>query len=58
MNWPQWTMIVLWLFAFGFKFLQLVKDKTVSSEKATFELLAWVAYFAFYSGLLHAGGFW
>ena len=58
MSWPQWVMIAVLLVGIAGKWVDLIRNRKLSSAGATFVGFAWAAYFCAFAGLLHAGGFW
>lgn len=58
MSWPQWVMLAIIALTVVSQWVNVVRDRKLTSGGATVIGLAWTAYYGLFSLLLHAGGFW
>jgi hypothetical protein len=58
MQWPQFTVLVLSVLGLVYMITKAAKEPKLSAEHATWVIFGWIAYYAFYAYVLHAGGFW
>lgn len=57
-GWPQWTVIITWVITFVGASVKWLRDPKKSSGEVTAIILVYLGYLAFFTYVLHAGGFW
>ena len=58
MRWPHYVMIAVMAMAFAQNVRVVVRDRTVSSDRATAYCFGYAVYWILFAMLLGAGGFW
>lgn len=57
-GWPQFVIGLLLVLGFVAGIVKNALDRSIESDRAMANILAWTVYEAVYAYVLHAGGFW
>ena len=58
MGWPEWIVVAAMVLSTLFYLVKVVRDRSMSSERATIQVFTYAVSQVLYALLLHAGGFW